>query len=207
MAIFYHLISLALAYLGSQLVTHIITDYQEPSFPVSVTMALTSGPIEEILFFGLPYLLTGSPYAVLAIGSIWSVAHIFSTQVFQLNTLGYVTFLATIPHIFFSLRTWTSGKGWFAILFHSAWNLAFLISYCSAGLRSCTIFGKGDYFILDLFVIGLAASLASIAYLLYAKNKISKRKFQYTMACSIAAFVLFEIMVNLKYLQIFFSNS
>lgn len=205
MAIFYHLISLGLTYLGSHLVVRVITDYQEPSFPVSITMALTSGPTEEILFFGLPYLITANPYAVLTVGSIWSASHIFSTQVFQLNTLGYVTFLATIPHLFFSLRTWSSGKGWFAVLFHSAWNITFLTSYCSAGLRSCTVFGEGDYSMIDFFAVGLAGSLIAIAFLLYTKNKIKKRKFKYAMTSSVASFVLFEIMVNLKYMQIFFN--
>jgi hypothetical protein len=170
-------------------------------------MALTSGPIEEVLFFGLPYYLTGNPYAVLVLGSIWSAAHIFNTQVFQLNSLGYVTFLATIPHLFFSLRTWISGKGWFAILFHTGWNLAFLLSYCYAGIRDCSVFGEGDYMALDLFALGLTGSLLSILYLLYSKNKLSKRKFRFTMASSVAAFVLFEILVNLKYVELFFFNS
>ena len=207
MAIFYHLLSIGLTYVGSQLVVRVITDYQEPSFPVSIVMALTSGPIEEILFFGLPYYLTGNPYAVLILGSIWSAAHIFNTQVFQLNSLGYVTFLATIPHLFFSLRTWISGKGWFAILFHTGWNLAFLLSYCYAGIRACSVFGEGDYVALDLFALGLAGSLLSILYLLYSKNKISKRKFRFTMTSFVAAFVVFEILVNLKYVELFFFNS
>ncbi len=207
MAVFYHLLSIGLTYVGSQLVVRVITDYQEPSFPVSIVMALTSGPIEEVLFFGLPYYLTGNPYAVLVLGSIWSAAHIFNTQVFQLNSLGYVTFLATIPHLFFSLRTWISGKGWFAILFHTGWNLAFLLSYCFAGIRNCSVFGEGDYMTLDLFALGLTGSLLSILYLLYSKNKLSKRKFRFTMASSVSAFVLFEILVNLKYVELFFFNS
>ena len=207
MAVFYHLLSIGLTYVGSQLVVRVITDYQEPSFPVSIVMALTSGPIEEVLFFGLPYYLTGNPYAVLVLGSIWSAAHIFNTQVFQLNSLGYVTFLATIPHLFFSLRTWISGKGWFAILFHTGWNLAFLLSYCFVGIRNCSVFGEGDYMALDFFALGLAGSLLSILYLLYSKNKISKRKFRFTMTSFVAAFVVFEILVNLKYVELFFFNS
>ncbi len=207
MAIFYHLLSIGLTYVGSQLVIHVITDYREPSFPVSIVMALTSGPIEEILFFGLPYYLTGNPYAVLVLGSIWSVAHIFNTQVFQLNSLGYVTFLATIPHLFFSLRTWISGKGWFAILFHTGWNLAFLLSYCFVGIRNCSVFGEGDYLTIDLFALGLMGSLLSILYLLYAKNKITKRKFRLTMSSSVIAFVIFEILINLRYVELFFSSS
>jgi hypothetical protein len=205
MAIFYHILSLALTYLGSQLVVRLITDYEEPTFPVSIVMALTAGPIEETLFFGLPYYLTGNTYAVLVLGSIWSIAHIFSTQVFQLNTLGYVNFLATLPHLFFSLRTWISGKGWFAILFHTAWNVAFLFSYCFAGLRDCTLFGEGDYLFVDLFAIGIAVSLILILYLLDTKNKISKTRFRIAIWCSVGAFVVFEVLINLKYVEMFFN--
>lgn len=205
MAVFYHIISLALTYVGSQLIVRLIADYEEPMFPVSIVMALTAGPIEEVLFFGLPYYLTGNTYAVLVLGLIWSMAHIFSTQVFQLNTLGYVSFLATLPHLFFSLRTWISGKGWFAILFHAGWNVAFLLSYCFAGIRDCTVFGEGDYLSIDLFAIGITGSLILILYLLRTKNKISKTRFRLTMGCSVGAFVVFEILINLKYLGMFFS--
>lgn len=203
MAVFYHLISIGLTYAGSIFVVQLIPDYEEPFFPVSIVMAITSGPLEEILFFGLPYYLTANPYAVLVVGSIWSVAHIFSTQVFQLNTLGYVTFLATIPHLFFSLRTWISGKGWFAILFHTAWNLAFLLSYCSAGLRDCTIFGKGEHLAIDLYAIAITGSLVSVLYLLHTKSKLSKTKFRLAIGSSITAFVIFEILINIKYLEMF----
>jgi hypothetical protein len=60
---------------------------------------------------------------------------------------------------------------------------------------------------LDLFALGLAGSLLSILYLLYSKNKISKRKFRFTMTSFVAAFVVFEILVNLKYVELFFFNS
>jgi hypothetical protein len=105
------------------------------------------------------------------------------------------------------LRTWISGKGWFAILFHAGWNLAFLLSYCSAGIRDCSVFGEGGYMMLDIFALGLTGSLLSILYLLHAKSKISKRKFKFIMTGSVAAFVLFEILMNLKYVELFFFNS
>lgn len=206
MALFYHGVSIGLMQLGSILVTTTIPDYEYPSFPVSIVMAATSGPIEETLFFGIPYYLSGNPHAMLATGVIWSIAHLFSTQVFSINALGYVSFLITIPHIFFSFRMWKSGKGWFAILFHSAWNLMFLISYCSAGLRSCTIIGEFDYFVIDLFSLALAGSLLSVVSLLYFKHKITKPKFTMLMALSVTVFVISEIVINLKYFQMFFPN-
>ena len=205
MAFFYHGISMGLMYAGDNIVAKVLVDYEAPSFPVSVTMAATSGPIEEILFFGIPYYLSGNPHSMLVTGAIWSAAHIFNTQVFSYNSLGYVGFLITIPHIFFSLRAWSSGKGWFAILFHSAWNLAFLLSYCAIGIRDCAAFGQGEFFVIDMFALGLTGSLLSIISLLRSKNKIAKTKFKLIMIFSIVVFVVSEIVINLKYAEFFFS--
>jgi hypothetical protein len=168
-------------------------------------MAATSGPIEETLFFGVPYYLSGNPHAMLVGGMIWSVAHIFSTQVFSINALGYVSFLTTIPHIFFSLRTWSSGKGWFAIVFHSMWNLTFLLSYCYVGLRSCTVFDQGEFFVIDVFTLGLAGSLLSIISLLYSKDRMTKIQLKTAMIASVAVFVVSELVINLKYFELFFN--
>jgi membrane protease YdiL (CAAX protease family) len=202
MAAFYHLISLGLTYMGSILVVQTIPSYEAPSFPVSIALAVASGPAEEILFFGLPYYLTANPYAVLVTGAIWSAAHIFGTHTFQLNTLGYVTFLATIPHLFFSLRTWISGKGWFAILFHVAWNLAFLLTYCAAGIRNCTVLGQDQHMETDLYAIAIAGSLIAILYLLHTREKTPKTKFKAAMVFSISALVIFEILINIRYFGI-----
>lgn len=203
MGLFYHGISLGVMYAGSALVTAVIPDYAHPSFPVSIVMAATSGPIEETLFFGIPYFLSGNPHSMIVTGAIWSVAHILSTQVFSISSLGYISFLIAIPHLFFSLRVWSSGKGWFAIAFHSVWNLVFLISYCSAGLRECTVFGEGEFFIIDVFALSLAGSLLSMVSLLYYKNKTTMMQFRSFMVASVAVFVVSEIVINLKYFQLF----
>jgi hypothetical protein len=205
MGLFYHGISIGLMYAGTALVTSISPGYESPSFPISIVMAATSGPIEETLFFGIPYFLSGNPNSMIVTGAIWSIAHIFNTQVFSFNTLGYVGFLITIPHVFFSLRVWSSGKGWFAIVFHSVWNLGFLLSYCSAGLRGCTIFGQEELFIIDVFALALTGSLLSIASLLYVKNKIAKTRFKVLMIASVIVFAVSEIVINVKYFQILFT--
>ncbi|MGI0023284.1 MAG: hypothetical protein ACRD9Q_10545, partial [Nitrososphaeraceae archaeon] len=41
---------------------------------------------------------------------------------------GVVAFASKIPHVFFSIRTWRSGKGWFAIICHSILNFILLTS-------------------------------------------------------------------------------
>ena len=106
MAIFYHVIGLGLMILASILVNQLIPDYETPDLPVSIAIALSSGPAEEILFFGLPFYVSGNPFLVLITGAIWSLLHIFNTETITPNSLAYSGFLFTIPHIFFSLRTW-----------------------------------------------------------------------------------------------------
>lgn len=49
MAIFYHLLSIGMLEAGSALVTKLIPEYVPPSFPVSLSLAISSGPLEEHL--------------------------------------------------------------------------------------------------------------------------------------------------------------
>ena len=166
MALFYHALSLALMYVGSFLATTTIPDYEAPQFPVSLSLALSAGLLEESIFFGIPYYMTGNPIVLLGTGFVWSISHLFSSGTFSIDTLAYGGFLLTIPHIFFSIRTWISGKGWFAILFHSLWNVAALGTYCAIGLRQCSIFNDS----LDILNVIMAASAGMIVYMAY-KNK------------------------------------
>ncbi|TBR24952.1 MAG: CAAX protease [Candidatus Nitrosotenuis sp.] len=189
---------------GTALVAEIIPDYEPPSFPVSLSLAMASGPFEEGLFFGIPYYLGGIMYSVLVGGTIWSFAHVFSTQTLALNGLAYATFLATIPHLFFSLRTWISGKGWFAIVFHSSWNVAFVASYCSTGILSCSIISPGDQLITDILAVASACAVALIVYSLYKKNRISAQRFRLVMILSVSVFAIAQATMTAKYVQLFF---
>ena len=205
MAFFYHLLSVGMMYGGSALVMQIIPEYEAPSFPVSLSLAMASGPLEEGLFFGIPYYLGGTAYSVLVGGAIWSVAHVFGTQTFALNSLAYANFLATIPHIFFSLRTWVSGKGWFAILFHSAWNVAFVLSYCSTGILSCSVLSSGDQMITEILAVASACSVASIVYILYKRDTISSTRLRVVMILSVSVFATTQAIMAAKYVQPFFT--
>jgi hypothetical protein len=192
-------------YGGSALLIEIIPEYETPSFPVSLSLAIISGPLEESLFFGIPYYLGGTAYSVLVGGIIWSVAHIFGTQTLTLNSLAYANFLATIPHLFFSLRTWVSGKGWFAILFHSAWNVAFVLSYCSTGILSCVVLSSGDQMITEILAVASACSVISIVYILYRKTRIPATRFRLVMVLSASVFAVTQIIMTAKYMQILFT--
>ena len=171
MGLFYHALGLILMYLGSNLATSVISDYSTPQIPVSVSLALSAGFFEEAVFFGIPTYLTGNPLVILASGIVWSAAHLFNTGIISIETLAYGGFLFSIPHIFFSLRTWSSGKGWFAIVFHCGWNFSFLMMYCGMRLRECSIINDGPFDILNIIMAAATVFMVYLAYMNQVKKK------------------------------------
>lgn len=163
MGLFYLGLGLILMYGGSFLATTIISEYEIPQIPVSISLALSAGLLEESVFFGIPYYMSGHRKVLLGSGIIWSFAHLFNSGVFSLEALAYGGFLFTIPHIFFSIRTWSSKKGWFAIIFHSIWNLTILLSFCGMGLRQCAI-SNGTYDVLNVIISVSAILIVYFAY-------------------------------------------
>jgi hypothetical protein len=161
MGIFYLVMGLALQQAGNSLAQHFIVNYQVPSVPISISLGLSSGPLEEMMFFGTLFYMSGNYLVVLAGGAIWSVLHIFNTGNLVLTNLAYGSVFFTIPHVFFSLRTWISGKGWFAILFHAVWNGIVLGLQCAQG-TSCIVISGGLGFLLDMSSI-VATMLLSVA--------------------------------------------
>jgi hypothetical protein len=192
MGLFYHALGLILMYFGSFLATSVISDYDIPQIPVSLSLAISSGLLEESVFFGIPYYMTGNPLILFGSGIVWSVAHLFSSGVFSVETLSYGGFLLTIPHIFFSIRTWISKKGWFAILFHSTWNFAFLIFYCMLGLRQCSIVND----IFDILNVIMAASAGMIVYLAYQNKKKPINRFLYLIPVSVIFIATIVLLSN-----------
>lgn len=186
MGLFYHGLGLILMYVGSFFATSTISGYEIPQFPVSVSLALSSGLLEESVFFGIPYYLTGNPLILLGSGIVWSILHLFSSGVFSVETLAYGGFFFTIPHIFFSIRVWISKKGWFAIVFHSAWNFVFLSLYCMWGLRQCSIINNTS----DVLNVILAASAGMIVYLAYQNKEKHINRFLYLVPTVIIFTVL-----------------
>lgn len=167
-----YLVKMGLFYLGCGIILQQITNlvlvytipnYQIPSVPISIIMGLTSAPLEEVTFFGVPYYLTGNPIIILSGGIIWSALHVFNTASFSLSELAYGTLFLTIPHLFFSLRTWLSGKGWFAIAFHFSWN-AFVLAFDCSMSNTCIIIGGGWYFVLDLLSVAATIVLSVMLY-------------------------------------------
>jgi hypothetical protein len=144
MSVFYHLVSVGLLIAGDSLIAALDPNYVEPEIPITLFPVLLAGPIEETIAFGIPSYLSPNPYVVLITGSLWAIAHIFNTDTISASTMAYPTVLFAIPHIFLSLRTWASGKGWFAIVLHSGWNGMAFVTACGLGDIPCGVLGSGE---------------------------------------------------------------
>lgn len=172
MLLFYHGIGFLLMLVGTYLVDQLIPNYESAPIPRSLISVLVAGPIEETIFFGIPFYVIGNPYFVLITGSIWVMTHIFNTSTLEINSLAFGNLLFVIPMLFFGIRTWISGKGWFAIVSHSAWNGIFFAAGCTYREFVCTLLGTdGNAIDLLAYSIVLPAALLALLYLLYKNRK------------------------------------
>ena len=172
MGLFYLGIGILFQYTTNLVLIHFVPEYKIPSVPISITMGLTSAPLEEITFFGIPYYITGNPFVILAGGIVWSFLHVFNTTTFLFSDLAYGALAFTVPHIFFSLRTWQSKKGWFAIVFHFAWNGIILTLGCLGSAYTCIIIGNGLYLVLDLLSV---CAVIALPIMMYRANRYRTR--------------------------------
>jgi hypothetical protein len=174
MLLFYHGMGIGLLIIGSAVIEQVLPDYEEPSIPRSLFGVLAAGPFEETLFFGIPFYAFGNTYLVLATGIIWAATHIFNTATYELNALAFGNMLFVLPSLFFSLRTWVSGKGWFAVATHSAWNGIFFAAGCSAGELKCTAIDSDIG--ATVTSIALSAILVVATYALYKRRESKERQ-------------------------------
>lgn len=174
MLLFYHGIGIALLIGGSAAIEFAFPSHQEPSLPHSLSGVLTAGPIEESLFFGIPYYVVGSNYLLLLTGSFWAILHVFNSNSFDAAHLAFGNLLFVTPSLFFSLRTWATGRGWFAVIVHSAWNVIFFEAGCNSGEFSCTIFDPT----IEATAGSIAASvgLTAATYVLYRLRNSRERQ-------------------------------
>jgi hypothetical protein len=162
MFLFYHGIGIISSSIGTIIIDQSLIKYEEPSLPLSIIPVILAGPLEESLFFGIPYYAFGNNLFVLIGGIAWAMLHIFNTYSIEINQLSYANWLFVIPSLFFSLRTWLSEKGWFAILAHSLWNLLFFSLSCIFQETSCSYSFESEY----INIILLSGILLTIVYLL-----------------------------------------
>jgi hypothetical protein len=171
MLLFYHGIGFILMIIGTSVIEKVVLDYEEPSRPLYLSLVLSAGPIEETIFFGIPFYVFSNHFVVLAGGIIWAMMHILNTNTFEMNALAYANWLFVIPSLFFSLRTWISGKGWFAVLTHTIWNGIFFVASCFSGETSCIIgWSQGDSPTIINSII-VSGGLLSLTYLLYRRKQ------------------------------------
>lgn len=168
MVLFYHVIGIFIMVAGYLFITTVIDKYEEPMIPITGVSVILAGPIEESVFFGIPFYATGSNIFVLAGGVVWAMFHILNTPSLQLDSLAYANWLFVIPSLFLSYRTWISGKGWFAILAHSSWNMIFFIAGCISNQFPCTIATEKN-FSNDMSSIVLSIILIITTYWLFLR--------------------------------------
>ncbi len=174
MLLFYHGIGIVLLLVGSAAIEQVMPDHEEPSIPRSLSGVLAAGPLEETIFFGIPFYIFGNAYSVLVTGAVWVGVHLLNTDTFSVNNLAFGNLLFVLPSLFFSVRTWVSGKGWFSIAAHSAWNGVFFAAGCSSGEFKCTAV---DSDIGTTVISGaLSAGLIAATYVLYKRRESKERQ-------------------------------
>jgi hypothetical protein len=174
MLFFYHGIGIGLLLVGSAVVEQVLPEHEEPSIPRSLSGALAAGPLEETIFFGIPFYVFGNAYSVLVTGAVWVGIHLLNTDTLSINSLAFGNLLFVLPSLFFSLRTWVSGKGWFSIITHSAWNGVFFAAGCSTGEFSCTAVDADIS--TTAISVALSAGLIAATYALYKRRENKERQ-------------------------------
>ena len=143
----------------------------------SLGLLLLAGPMEETLFFGIPFYLTNNLYVLLVTGSAWAFIHIFNTDTVNpsFEYLSYPNFAFAFVSLFYSLRTWISGKGWFSILFHSLWNLIVFVLVFVEGEESWSfVYEDGSA---DIGILIMSVILVAVTYGLYRwRDTLAKRR-------------------------------
>lgn len=154
---------------GTYMIGQLLPAHEAPKISRSLVPVLAAGPIEESIFFGIPFYIFGNPFFVLVTGMIWAALHILNTGALGINNLAFGNLLFVIPSLFFSLRTWISGKGWFAIVAHSSWNGIFYALGCITGEFACSTVASGDIQTELLNSVIFSAALLGFTYLLHKK--------------------------------------
>jgi membrane protease YdiL (CAAX protease family) len=175
MLLFYHGVGVVLLLGGMTLIELALPSHEEPTVERSLISVIAAGPIEESIFFGIPFYVFGNAYSVLVTGGIWAAMHVLNTpNILDINSLSFGNLFFVIPSLFFSLRTWASGKGWFSVVAHSAWNGIFFGAGCTTGEFACTALDnelEGT-----LFWVLLSAGLLTATYILYRKRESKERQ-------------------------------
>ncbi len=174
MALFYHVLGIMFMFLVMASFFVYDPSHEMPFYPVTLVDLLSAGPIEESLLFGIPYYLTGNQYVMLGTGVIWVLFHLggfgedlnFSTELITWDTFAFV-----IPTLFFTYRTWISGKGWLSILLHSVWN-AGIFGFDCIEVGDCTVYDSSPEGLEYSWIVFLGSViLLGITYWIFTRRK------------------------------------
>lgn len=198
MVLFYHLIGFIIMVIGSVVVDLVVNNYSEPTIPLTVISVIFAGPFEETIFFGIPFYVTGNILVTVAGGVIWASLHILNTSTVQISSLAYLTWLFVTPSIFASLRAWISGKGWFAILSHSIWNLVFFVAGCTNGEFPCRIVNEKD-FLIDMAYVSTSVVFILLTYFLYLRyeNKMVSRHIKWVCWPLMGMLIYWSLLIRI----------
>jgi len=180
MAIFYHVIGLLIAFVVWGAVILNDPSHEIPFYPLTLIDVTTAGPIEESLLFGLPYFLTGNQYVMLGTAILWTLFHVGGLDEdgnFSEEWLTWENFAFVIPTMFFSYRTWLSGKGWLSIVIHSVWNVGAFGVDCVSGEGDCIIYESDvEGNIISVVLILVSAILIGITFWAYRRRERKNEK-------------------------------
>ncbi len=180
MAIFYHVIGLLIAFVVWGAVILNDPSHEIPFYPLTLIDVTTAGPIEESLLFGLPYFLTGNQYVMLGTAILWTLFHVGGLDEdgnFSEEWLTWENFAFVIPTMFFSYRTWFSGKGWLSIVVHSVWNVGAFGVDCVSGEGDCIIYESDvEGNIISVVLILVSAILIGITFWAYRRRERKNEK-------------------------------
>ena len=98
---------------------------------------------------------------------VTAMFHVFNTDIatFSFEYLSYPNLAVALISLFYSLRTWTSGKGWFSILFHSIYNAVAFIVLGITGENPWVL--SVDDGVTEIGMLILSLPLLAITYGLY----------------------------------------
>ncbi len=141
--------------------------------PINVFNSTILTPIlEEILFFGIPISIVNNPIVILAVGSIWSILHLFAPMNVETHSLSLNAFIATLPILFIHFKLWKSGLGWVSIVVHSGYNILTKSVSCGQYITTCAEFNENNFEFPEFHIyLGITVFSICIVYVLQRKKE------------------------------------
>jgi len=132
--------------------------------------------IEDILFFGIPTNITNNPIIVLIIGSMWSIAHLFSPMDSETYSLALNSFFATVPVLFIHFKIWKSSLGWMSIIAHGTYNAIIQLRNCGQYITQCNEYNVNNFEFPEFYIV-LGISIFSICIVYFLQRRKEEKEY------------------------------